>query len=253
MVVLYERLAKICVTSFAAAAIAACSGDSSTAPGRTLKLEALSTTGPEGIVGETVDIVPLVRVTDETGQPVGRIKVTFTLIQPQPALKNDAVINSTSTTDVKGFATAGAWTLGSVAGPRELRASILDADLSAPIESGHVVIFRANARAAAASELSIRAGDKQVALPGDEVYPPIVHVADRYGNDADGTVITFSVTSGGGSIGPVDYITRMGAASPGSWKLGPAAGLNSVTASAPGRQLGDDQRTSARLGTYHLV
>src|SRR5947208_1319022 len=56
----------------------------------------------------TVPIAPAVRVTDQYGNPVPNVTVTFT-----PAAGSGSVTSGTPKTDANGTATVGSWTLGS--------------------------------------------------------------------------------------------------------------------------------------------
>jgi hypothetical protein len=222
-------------------AVAACNRDSATGPvssnADSLRLEAVSPTQVEGIVGEPVNLVPTVVVRNLTGQAVPGIRVIFNALHGSESVVGDYVTNRIVTTDYRGVASPGNWTLGTVTGLHGLEARILDEHFwSAEVEAHRVVAFHAAAKAAAAAALSkeLFSGDT-VGLAGDELSPPIVRVVDRFGNDVGGVAITFSVTSGGGSLAKTrDESSRFGSASPGAWTMGPHPGLNSVVANAPG-------------------
>lgn len=79
-------------------------------------------------------------------------------------------------------------------------------------------------------------GDNQTAAAGTAVpVAPGVIIRDQSGNPVAGTTVTFSVTSGGGSItGAVVASNAQGLAAVGSWTLGPTAGANTLQAAAPG-------------------
>jgi hypothetical protein len=221
-----------------AVAVAACKRDSVTEPisleGGPLWLKALSPTDLEGTVGEPVKPVPTVLIVDAAGQVVPGIKVIFNHLHGSGSVVGDSVMNRIATTDSRGVATPGDWTLGTETGLHGLEARILDERYW--IDASHrVVEFHADAKAGAPAALSkaSSAGDS-VGLPGDEMYAPIVRVTDRFGNNVSGSTVTFSVIAGGGSVGTNTVQSRFGSASPGSWTLGPRPGLNSVIASAAG-------------------
>ena len=224
-----------------AVAVAGCNRDSATGPVSTnadsLRLDAVSPTQVEGIVGEPVNLVPTVVVRNLTGQVVPGIRVIFNPLQGSESVVGDYVTNRIVTTDSRGVASPGNWTLGTVSGLHGLEARILDEHFwSAEVEAHRVVAFHAAALAAAAAALSqgLFAVDT-IVLPGDELSAPIVLVVDRFGNRVGGVAITFAVTSGGGSLAKThDESSRFGTASPGTWKMGPRPGLNSFVASAPG-------------------
>jgi hypothetical protein len=65
--------------------------------------------------------------------------------------------------------------------------------------------------------------------------PPAIAVRDQNGDPLAGIEVTFAVTQGSGTITGADSTTDAnGEASAASWTLGPAAGLNVVTASIAG-------------------
>jgi alpha-tubulin suppressor-like RCC1 family protein len=87
-----------------------------------------------------------------------------------------------------------------------------------------------------ATNIAINAGDNQSAAPGVSVATaPSVKVTDADANPVSGVAITFAVALGGGSITGASQTTNgTGIATLGSWTLGPTAGTNTLTATAPG-------------------
>ncbi|CAN5155551.1 hypothetical protein BH23GEM2_BH23GEM2_11980 [soil metagenome] len=71
---------------------------------------------------------------------------------------------------------------------------------------------------------------------GTAVTPtPTVRVLGVDGTPVQGVTVNFEVTAGGGTVANPTHLTdAQGAASPGSWVLGPAAGTHTLTASATG-------------------
>jgi len=226
-------LAKSKLVFFLAVSAAACGRDSATDPGSPdarLTLEAVSATQIEGTVGEPVNTVPTVLVKSEDGRPVRGMKVTFVSLDSWGG-RGDNVTNRIAMTDSRGVASAGSWTLGTVAGGHRLEASILGASISDPDHStDRVIAFHAEAKAAAPALISKYDGDNRVGLPGDKIDHPSVWVTDRYGNYSREAAITFTVTSGGGSL----VLSKDAQRSPSTWTLGPNPGLNSVVATAAG-------------------
>lgn len=76
----------------------------------------------------------------------------------------------------------------------------------------------------------------QSAFAGANVaVAPAVHVADALHRPVPGTVVTFTVTAGGGSlVGATAISDANGRAGVTSWRLGAAPGANAVTATTPG-------------------
>jgi hypothetical protein len=231
------RLAKNQLVFLLAATAAACSRDSTTEPSLTdteLRLEAVSATQLEGIVTEPVSPVPTVIVKTTTGRPVAGVKVLFAKQRTSYWKSEASVRDSIVVTDSRGIATPGNWKLSTEAGVHVLEVRIVDPRVQhvAGAES-EVVSFLADAKAGPAALLSRVVMSDTIALPGDEIEGPVVRVTDRYGNSAGGVVVSFSVT-GGGSIAKNTEEVRQGFATPGTWKLGPNPGLNSLLAAAPG-------------------
>lgn len=223
---------------FLAVTATACGRDSSTGPVITdasLRLEAVSAIQIEGTVNEFVNPVPTVLVRSETGLPVSGIKVAFAPMYRSDSAYGDFVMHSIVTTDSRGAASPGGWTLGTMAGAHGLKAWILNPHVSdAELEGGHAVAFRAEGHAAAPAALRKSGGDNQIGLPGDEIDPPEVLVTDRFGNSVGRVTINFTVSGGGGSLAKTQVEARWGSASPERWTLGPNPGLNTIVASAQG-------------------
>ncbi len=83
------------------------------------------------------------------------------------------------------------------------------------------------------------AGDNQVATVGTALaLVPQVLLRDPFGNGSYGTVVTWEVTGGGGSMGSFNAGTTAGGVSTGGiWTLGTAPGLNMLQATVQGTPL----------------
>ena len=80
--------------------------------------------------------------------------------------------------------------------------------------------------------------------------PPAIIVRDQNGDPLAGIDVTFTVTQGNGTISGTDRTTDAnGDASAASWTLGPAAGLNVVTASIAGSGIHGNPVTFTATGT----
>ena len=181
------------------------------------------TDGLSAAVGTAVGAPPSVQVTDEHGNPVAGVTVTFAV-----SSGGGSVTGSTQTTNATGVATVGSWTLGTTAGENRLTASVTD------LES---VTFSATGTAGAAASLAIVAGTDEQIGAAEEALPvdPSVVVADAYGNPVSGVTVTFAIAAGGGSItDSVQVSNASGVATVGSWTLGPYNDVNELTASASG-------------------
>jgi hypothetical protein len=80
------------------------------------------------------------------------------------------------------------------------------------------------------------AGDNQSAPAGSTLpISPAVRLIDAFGNNPEGVAVTFTVTTGGGSVtGEAQSTGTNGVATVGSWTLGADPGANSLTASGGG-------------------
>jgi adhesin/invasin len=173
-------------------------------------------------VGVLVPVAPTVQVRNGAGDGVAGVVVTFTV-----ASGGGAVVGSRQVTDATGTATVGGWFLGPLPGVNTLTAS-------APgIPS---VTFTATGGAGIAVTMAAVSQTAQSAPVGSNVPdPPAVIVRDAQGIPVPGVVVTFAVTAGGGTVvGSPATTGANGVAALTSWKLGPAVGPNTVTATAAG-------------------
>jgi hypothetical protein len=85
-----------------------------------------------------------------------------------------------------------------------------------------------------ASSFTANSATTQTASPGTEVAePPSVIVRDQNGAAMAGVSVTFAVTAGGGSItGGTVVSSGSGVATVGSWTVGTAEGVNTLTATS---------------------
>ena len=183
--------------------------------------------------------------------------VGFTAIAngPAPATQVVAIANGGGGTlfPVTGsitYAGAGGWLQTSLTGPTApdtLRLSIATTALAfgtysatvtlqAPKAIDHVVTVTLTLGPGAPAQVVRLAGDSQSAIANTAVpIAPAVKVIDAFANPVPGTIVQFAVTTGGGSLGQAaDTADVNGAASPGSWTLGPSAGTNHFTATVSG-------------------
>jgi adhesin/invasin len=170
-------------------------------------------------VNTAVPVLPTVRVTDQFGNPVESVTVTFNV-----ALGGGGLTGGTRKTGATGQASVGSWTLGTQAGPNTLTAT--PTGLAA-------ASFSATGNAAPADSIKLNAGNNQtdtVAATLPTAYS--VRVADQYGNGVPGTTVTWGA-SGGGSITPSSITNGSGIATA-TRVLGNTAGPQGATASAGG-------------------
>ena len=210
------------LTASTAGATSAATFSATAVAGAATTLTAFAGNNQTARVGSALAIAPAARVSDQFDNPVANVSVTFTT-----GIGSGTIAGSPATTNAQGIATAGAWTLGTTPGVKSMAATAPGLAFAA---------FNATATVGPASTLTVNAGNNQTAGVSTAVpVVPSVKVGDLYLNPLEGIPVTFSVTSGGGSItGGTSTSNSLGIAAVGSWVLGSTAGPNTLTASAPG-------------------
>ncbi len=198
------------------ALLAACNGDDG--PRQPATIAVVSSGTVVGTVGELLPDPLEVRVTDNGGSPVGGVVVTFTVAEGA-----GSVTPAVDTTDNNGNAST-RWRLGSGAGTQRVTASVPGVSTAAT--------FTATATAGLPAIVAVNGGDNQTAAAGATVAtPPSVIVRDRFNNPVNGVTVFFSVVAGGGEVSAAGATTNsQGVATAGSWRLGPSAGANRLSA-----------------------
>jgi len=150
----------------------------------------------EATVNSPVSPAPSVVVTDDAGNPVAGVVVTF-------AADLDASVSPTSvTTDERGIAQVTSWTVGRTAGVRY--------SLTARVESsgGTPVVFFADAKAGAAGKLQITVQPSGTARSGTPLdRQPVIRVVDQLGNPAPQAGVTITATLSSGPSGSLQSAT----------------------------------------------
>jgi hypothetical protein len=178
--------------------------------------------GQSGTVGSELPQPLVIRVLDRLGNPIAAQTVTFAT-----SPRDGSLSPGTTTTNGEGIAST-TWTLGKTAGVQEVVVSVAGANIS---ES-----FTATALAGPAANIVVHDGNDQTA-PGLTTLPvaPSVRVTDQFDNPLEGVPIVFAVASGGGTVTGANVTSdASGIATVGSWRLGPVAGPNTLTASIAG-------------------
>ncbi len=173
-------------------------------------------------VNTAVTTPPQVLVVDTFGNPVAGVEVIFAV-----TANNGIITGATDTTDAAGLASVGSWTLDSIAGEDSLTAT-------SGTLTNSPLLFTATGTADTATTISIAEGDGQSTTAGTDVPDPVrVLVVDAFGNPVSGVSVTFTVTSGGGSVtGNVAVSDANGLATLGSWTLGVVPGTNTLDATS---------------------
>jgi len=175
------------------------------------------------IVNTIVSTAPQVRIVDQFGNSVSGTTVSAV------TSGGGSVVNATPVSDSSGIASVGGWRLGTLVGANAVK-------VSGTGLAGSPITFTATGLVDVASQMVAFAGDGQSALIGSAVsINPAARVSDQYGNAIGGVPVTFTISLGGGSIGPPSTVTTdtAGIARSPTWTLG-LAGLNTLTATATG-------------------
>jgi adhesin/invasin len=177
-----------------------------------------------GVVGLSVAIPPRVRVLDIDGHPLADVPITCT-----PGLGSGDVLWAQTRTDSNGKADCGAWTLGQAAGVQTLSVWVSGTQL-AP------ATFTARARSTSPARLVLVSGDLQVATMSTPIaHAPVVQVFDVYNNAVAGVTVTFTPSTGSGTVTAGTVLTDItGTAAPGLWTLGENPGAQQLIVSVAG-------------------
>jgi len=135
-----------------------------------------------GVAGASLAQPVSVVVKDQSGAPMENAAVSWTVESG-----GGSVASASSATDATGMATV-IWTLGPVAGPDSLKASIA---------AGTSVVFSATATAGPASAMRITSGNGQSIAVGTQTAPMVVQVVDQFANPVANATVTWAVTGGG--------------------------------------------------------
>ncbi len=179
--------------------------------------------GQTATVNTTVATAPAAFVTDQYGNPVNGVSVTFAVTGG-----GGSVTGGSQTTNASGIATVTSWRLGTTAGANSLSATAAGV--------GTPAAYTATGTAGAATQITVNAGNGQSATVNTNVATaPSVLVRDAFNNPVSGVAVTFAVTGGGGSVGGPNQATNgSGIAAATSWTLGTTAGNNSLSATSTG-------------------
>ncbi len=159
----------------------------------------------------------VVRITDTFGNPVGGAMVDWARIAGGGTLSA-----ASSSSDSTGMARV-SYTLGATAGTDTITATIHGVPASA-------ALFTATVGARAVS-IAIVSGDGQSAAAASALANPlVVRVLDSHGNGVAGVTVGWTVAAGGGAVSPASSTTDSTGAAQATLVLGPAPGLNTVTA-----------------------
>jgi adhesin/invasin len=167
-------------------------------------------------------------VTDSVGARVPGILVTFTVVAGGGTVTGDS-----ARSNVSGVATLGSWALGTALGVNSLQAVV-----ESPTAASNVVIFKATGVALRPASVTVFGGDNQFTLWNTPFLAPIeVVVRDSVGSPILAVPVTFTIASGGGSVGGKQgYTTNTSQDGHAfaAWMAGLDVGITTVTASVAG-------------------
>lgn len=195
--------------------------------GSAVTLTASAGAGQVVVAGNLVSVPPAVLVTDQLGNPLPNVQVTFQVTNGAGAITGANQILTSS----NGIAAIAGWRLGTRAGQNSLT-------ISSPGLTGSPVTLTATGTAGAATAIVALAGDGQRAAASTALpTAPLIQVRDANGNGVVGTAVTFTVLTGGGSMDGIASVTTLtnetGTATTG-WTVGRSEGANALRATALG-------------------
>lgn len=182
--------------------------------------------GQTAAVTTPVATAPAFVVKDAAGNPVSGVSVSFT------STPGGTVNPATVTTDASGIARVGSWVLGTQAGTYTLTANVQAAGVTP-----NPITVTATATAGSANRIDVGTGIAASGTVGTALAGnlPSVIVRDANGNPVQGATVTFTATTGGGTVtGGTQTTNAQGIATVGGFTLGQGVGPNVITASVPG-------------------
>jgi hypothetical protein len=193
-------------------AMVACDDDDPIGPSTPAAIAATTPAPPATAQVATAVQGPSVTVTDADGGPAVGVLVNFDVTGGGGALQYPV-----ATTNDQGVASGGFWQIGPTVGANTASAEVTGL---AP------VTFSVTSTPGPASRISFSAGNAQSAPPNTALPTPLaVRLTDSGGNPKPGETVTFTVTSGGGSItGATATADAQGIATSGTWTIGNCRG-----------------------------
>jgi adhesin/invasin len=165
------------------------------------------------------------RVVDRFENPVGGAAIAATVTAGGGSV-GSALLTSAAGTGLVSVR----HTLGTAAGAQTVRLQGSGAALPDLAASGAATLtFASTATPGPADHLILVEGDAQTGAAGDALpIEPKVRVVDRYDNPVEGASITFTVLTGGGSVGTASAASAADGTVSTSFTLGTGAGANSL-------------------------
>ena len=176
----------------------------------------------QGLPGAALENPFVVEVRNQTGTPLSGVAVTFS------ATGGEGTLSATSvTTNSKGQAES-TLTLGPNPGTNTVTVSVKGLQGQQTFSAKGILVAKA---------LVLVSGDNQQGLPGAALENPfVVEVRDQTDKPLPGAEVTFSVTSGEGTLSATSATTNSKGQAESTLTLGPNPGANTVTVSVTGIQ-----------------
>lgn len=166
-------------------------------------------------VGTAVAVDPMVRVSDQAGNPVGGAALTWEVVAG-----GGVVAGADATTAADGSGSVGSWTFGTTPGAQALLVSAGTAQSQ----------FDGTATAGPVATIVRLEGEGQSAEAGSAVaVAPRVRLEDGFGNPTADRAVTFTPEAASGSVtGGSQMSAADGSAAVGSWTLDATPGTNTL-------------------------
>ena len=184
-----------------------------------------SASGPQtagGAVGAVSVLQPSIKLLDAFGNPVAGVAITVQITG------GGRVSNPTPVTGNDGIASAGTWTLGTVAGQQTVT---LSGGGTAP-----AVVFTATVSAGPAASASATSATSLNGAPST-VAPvsPSIKVVDAFGNGVGAVLVQLTLGAASGTVSNPNPVTDVnGVASAGVWTFGAGTGTQTLTMAVAG-------------------
>lgn len=209
----------------AIALLSACGGeDEVTAPPQPTATTLVVVSGNEqtGTVSQSLPAALVVRVNDQSGNPMAGIGVTFAV-----AAGGGSVATASTTTGQDGQAST-TWTLGTTAGGNHQVTA-------AATGVGSSVTFAATADPDVGRVISAVSGDGQNSFRGTKVPMPIVVlVRDQFANPVTGHLVAFVALANSGTLDSAVAFTNVNGEAQTGWTLSSTVGVNTAEAQSQG-------------------
>ena len=185
-------------------------------------LDIIAGNDQEGLPGAALAKPFVVEVRDQADTPVPGVQVTFSVA------RGGGTLSVTSATTDKNGRAESVLILGSNAGTNTVTVSVTGIARTETFNSEGIRTPKT---------LEIIAGNDQEGLPGAALENSfVVEVRDRADTPVPGVQVTFSVTSGGGTLSATSATTDSNGRAESTLTLGPNPGTNTVTVSVAGTQ-----------------